>query len=78
MYRPIFSYLTPPPKRTGRSLILDLDRDWVARSSGELKPWRLSRRLFRLHGGRKRLTKWAPHLWRLQRRVENMRRDRTA
>lgn len=76
MYHPIYSYLTPPPKARGRSRILDLDKDWLAESSRERKLWRRSRPPFQGNAGRKKLVKWVPHLWRLQRRVEKMRSER--
>ena len=77
---PRFSYLTPPPKERWRRNALDwmvYCYQFIPRSRRDMLP-RRSMPARRFNDGRKRLSPWVPHLWRLRYRVDKLRRERTA
>ena len=78
---PRFSYLTPPPKQRWHRNALDwmvYCYQYIPMSRRDMLRWKSLPRDRLNDGGRKRLTPWVPHLWRLRYRVDKLRRERTA
>ena len=75
MYRPLFSYCAKPPERKWHRSALDAiayQSEHIPMSRRDMLQLRSRPRLW-VNEGRKRLTVYVPHLWRLRRRVERMR-----